>query len=134
MKVSIDIQAKDIADFMASVIEGNHMVRAWCGGIYLISPSETLLTMKNDSPWYSIPGLYSSRFEIEIHEILDESKEAKGKNLKKHLVSSTDFAEGFRLMLEKSPRHFADFISGNYDSITADVFIQYVALKEVVYG
>jgi hypothetical protein len=38
-------------------------------------------------------------------------------------------------MAEKSPQHFGDMLSeSNADSITADVFLQYVALGEIVYG
>jgi hypothetical protein len=39
-----------------------------------------------------------------------------------------------RLMAEKEPRHFADFMQENDDAVTGDVFLQCVLLKAVIYG
>jgi hypothetical protein len=55
-------------------------------------------------------------------------------NLRSHRVSAENFAKAFALMAKNSPDHFADFMSENEDAVTADVFLQYVALGEVVYG
>lgn len=134
MKVSIEISPKDIASLMVTVVEGNYMTRAWCAGIFIKKPKYSRLEHGNDDPWYAQPMLYSQPFEIEVHEIIDESKHAVGKNLKKHALTSVDFAKGFSLMVANSPHHFADFINGDYDIVTADVFLQYATLGEVVYG
>ena len=37
-------------------------------------------------------------------------------------------------MAKESPRHYGDLISGNFDAITADVFLQYALFEEVIFG
>lgn len=59
--------------------------------------------------------------DIETEEILGE-------------LSMKSIKEGESLMLEKSPSHFADIISNNDDSITADVWFQYAVMKDIIYG
>lgn len=49
-------------------------------------------------------------------------------------ISMTSIIRGEQLMSNKSPRHFADIIQDNADSITADVWFQYACLGEVIYG
>jgi hypothetical protein len=41
---------------------------------------------------------------------------------------------GLRLMAEKHPNHYSDFVSERYDSETGDVFIQLCLLGDVLYG
>lgn len=134
MKITLEISSQDIADLMVTAIEGNHMVRAWCAGVYLIEPKGFERDGFTKGPWYSKKEVWEKSFKIHVEELIDESLPPTGKNIKKHIVTSVDFAEGFKLMAKNSPDHFSDFMSGNYDAITADVFLQYAALKEVVYG
>jgi len=42
--------------------------------------------------------------------------------------------QGLNLMLEKAPKHFADFFSGNDDVITGDIFLQMCLFGEVKFG
>lgn len=41
---------------------------------------------------------------------------------------------GLILMAQKSPRHWGDFLAEDDDAITADIFLQYALLGDVVYG
>ena len=41
---------------------------------------------------------------------------------------------GLKLVAEKEPRRLAEIMSEDYDAETADVFIQYCVLGEIVYG
>jgi hypothetical protein len=122
---------------MVTAIEGNHMARSWCNGIYLkgswseLYEDRTALVAR---PWYANPTIYADDFLIEIEEIIDESKPLTAVNLKKHRCTPADFAKALALMAQHSPQHFADFLQENEDIYTADVFLQYVALGEVVYG
>lgn len=126
-EVKLTIDPKRIADMMCCAIEGNHMTRAWCEGVYLKKPARP---PKHDSgPWYTNPSLYEGDFEIEIIELAD----LKGKTVK-HLVGPKDFADAFTRMSRKCPEHFGDFLADNEDAITADVWLQLVALNEVIYG
>lgn len=42
--------------------------------------------------------------------------------------------KGLQIMANQEKRHFADFISGNYDGTTADVFLQCCIFGDVIYG
>lgn len=42
--------------------------------------------------------------------------------------------KGLSIMAKRYPRHFADFMSENDDSITADVFLQCALYQDVIYG
>ncbi len=41
---------------------------------------------------------------------------------------------GLQIMANKFPKHFADFISEDYDMVTGDVFLQCCLFKAVIYG
>lgn len=71
-----------------------------------------------------LAGVSTSWMEFRL--ILDDDK----------LVTFTVDAipKGLKIMAEKYPRHFGDFISENDDAITADVFFQCCLLGEIVYG
>ena len=53
---------------------------------------------------------------------------------KNYILDITFLCEGMKIMAEKYPIHFADFINENDDSITGDVFLQCCLFGEVIYG
>lgn len=136
MKITLEIPSEKIADLMVTAIEDNAMVRAWCNGVFLVEPKSygSAVDVNDQRPWYAKKEIYEKSFTICVQEILDESLAAEGKNIKKHNCTSVQMAEAFRLMAEKECRHFGDFMIDNYDIFTADVFLQLMALGEVVYG
>jgi len=52
----------------------------------------------------------------------------------KHTLNREKLEAGLKLMAEKSPKHFQDFINENEDAITADCFLQMALLQEHRYG
>jgi len=123
MEITIDISAQRIADLMVTAIEGD--ITYWCSAVLLKSVHQLQY-----SPWYSNPTLYDATdFIIEVHEIDDESAGAPPK------VRAID-KNAFKLGLERfaCSRHFGDFQAENEDATTGDVFLQFVALGEIVYG
>lgn len=64
---------------------------------------------------------------IEFSDLEDE--EAEHKNLTIEAIQ-----RGVKIMAEKYPRHFGDWLSENDDAITGDVFLQCCLFGEVVYG
>jgi hypothetical protein len=71
-------------------------------------------------------GRYSAKFDRES----DNEGDGKGRAT----FDSAALVNGLRLMAEKEPRHFADFMQENDDAVTGDVFLQCVLLKAVIYG
>ena len=58
-----------------------------------------------------------------------------GKGKKKTIVLNLDtITKGLQLMAQHSPRHFANLVNENGDATTGDVFVQYVAFGEIIYG
>jgi hypothetical protein len=129
MKVQTEIPAQRIADLMITAVEGNWMTRSWCNGIYKDEAVDT-----EEEPWYSDPKFWAGEFTITVDEIVDEGEPPEHQNLKRHVCTQETFAKGFEIMAQKYGRHFGDFMNENEDAITADVFLQCVALGEVVYG
>ena len=48
--------------------------------------------------------------------------------------NNTNIVKGLKLMREKSPSHYANIISGDWDVETADVLFQYIVMGEIVFG
>ena len=52
----------------------------------------------------------------------------------KFSLEKSKIYQGLRLMMERSPSHFAKALLNDGDAITADIFLQYSLFGEVVYG
>lgn len=148
--VPLEIPARRIADLFVNAFENNHMTLAWCGGVRFRHAifdgervSEGFRGFVDDegrpTPWYDDLRVWSSpAFAIDIYEIEDEGEhydlDESEANLKRHRVTRVELEGGLKLMAEKHARHFGDFMSENDDAVTADVFLQLVTLKDVIYG
>lgn len=126
LRVTIEVSAARIADMMVGAIEHNNMTAAWCAGV-LGRPRPKVAAPL----WYADPAFYEGDFTIEVLEMPDESRPNK---LKRHRVNRAGLAAGLALMAAKHGRHFGDMMAENDDAITADVFLQCIALRDVVYG
>ena len=125
MYVDVKIPEQAIADMMVTVIEGNHMVRAWCSGVRLVSHQQ--ITWKH--PWYSDPRVWLENFVLEVDEFSDE----EGKH-HTHRIRIQNFKDGIARMAETDAKHFGDWLNEDYDIVTADVWFQHIVLGEVRYG
>lgn len=63
--------------------------------------------------------------------LVDEIGES---SVKKTKIDLLRLKEALQLMAVKYPRHFSDFMQGNDDAITGDVFLQLAVFGDVVYG
>lgn len=116
-----EITSRRIADMMVGAIEGGSTY--WCNSISLQSP----VGVKHEGgPWYDNPAIYdhpSLRLRVKDGD--------EGANI---YITRQGIADGLTLMAEKSPNHFTDLVSETDDAETADVFLQYVCFREIVYG
>lgn len=55
-------------------------------------------------------------------------------NNKEYKLDLNAIKRGLLIMAKDEPKHFADLVNGNEDSITGDVFVQCCVLREVRYG
>lgn len=57
-----------------------------------------------------------------------------GQRLPVYRLDREALTRGMKIMQDKYPRHFGNFISENDDAETGDVFVQCCLLGEIVYG
>jgi hypothetical protein len=133
LNITIKVPAERIAYMMLGAIETSRMTRAWCKGV---APTERSTFAKRVEAgdfgrhWYADPKAYEAGLLIDVIEF-DETAREKDKV---HRVNSGGLRAGLRLMAEKYPWHFANMLAENDDEITHDVFLQCIALKDLVYG
>lgn len=120
MEININIPEERIKDILITAIEsppGTH----WCK-----------LTDCNKAP--SIDGqiklgIYDSFFHNNAGwmEFRDETGVL-------HILNWHSIHKGLKIMAEKVPFHFGNFLNDAHDAITADIFLQCCLLGEIVYG
>jgi hypothetical protein len=71
---------------------------------------------------------------LDGHLIITISEEGDDNDGTKHKLTFEGFKKGIELMHDKYPRHYGDFISEDFDAVTADVALQCAVLGEVIYG
>ena len=49
-------------------------------------------------------------------------------------IDPTTIAEGLKVMAQKYPKAWADFMAENDDAETGDIFLQCICFGEVIYG
>lgn len=124
--VGVSIPARMIADLLVTAMEGG-------SGYWIASakPNDTWVqpTKKENgytTTWYDDEVFVGSdHFSFTL--IADEDPLPR-------VVDTAAIYRGLAKMAEKSPKHFADIIADNHDADTADVFLQWVALGEIIYG
>lgn len=126
MEIKLYITPKKLAYIMISAVEGNHMTRAWVSKLYVTGTSKKW----DGKLWYGEPSFYEEDFSFSVVEYDEVTGEKKVRR-----ITQKKMQKGVKLMAEKYAGHFADwFGDGGWDNITADTFLQCVALGEVVYG
>ena len=120
IKAEVTVARDDVAYMLIDALEGGS--NYW----YVIDLSKSKC----------IDGLCIS--EAPFHggylSIDDSNNDEQEASIKPVIVDEGRCIAGLQLMADRYPRHFADFIAGNGDADTADVFLQCVVLGEVVYG
>jgi len=75
-------------------------------------------------------------FGLILEELSDESERDPDKayTVTKYPLNRKRLLAGLKIMADKHPRHWANFISENDDAETGDVFLQLACLGKIVYG
>lgn len=125
MKIMIDVEMRRIQDLLCCAMEGGS--NYWCRIDKFNPPSEfknrldkTMLIAHVDYP--TNPGgslILSDREDTEFsNKVLDIDACVKGLNV----------------MVRDYPEHFAQFMSGNEDANTGDIFLQCCLFEKVIFG
>ena len=114
-KIEKEVTTQLISDMLITAIESS--ISYWCGSI-----SSNFNNYKSDIPYYA--NCFDQNWSI-IIKPHDEDFIT---------LNIQSIQNGLNLMANKQPKHFFNMINDDYDAQTADVFFQYVALGELVYG
>lgn len=119
----VNIPILRIADLLCTAFEGG--VGYWCTIVGYDTPENPVKILDEDHLYkYADYPLTGGAVHCEITETEGEQKRLDGVSI----------VEGLKIMAEKYPRHFSNFISENEDAETGDVFLQCCLLGEVVFG
>lgn len=134
MKIETDVKLDNIAGLLCSAFEGG--IGYWAKIVDYKEPEE-LVDLGKSFMWQDSNGekvtpkhIYyplSKGGAVIIKDIEDDEGQ-------EYFVDLETVERGLKLMQEKYPHHFGDFISENYDAITGDVLIQLAVFSELVYG
>jgi len=124
MDITTNIPDTLIAGLLCAAFEGG--VGYWCTITGYTEPEVPRSVWGEDRIYRHVD--YPLTGGAVLCEVTDEDEPER-------LVLDREAVErGLRLMAEKAPRHWGDFLAENYDADTGDVFVQLALLGEIVYG
>lgn len=134
MDLSIKISDRRIAQLLVSAFESG--TSYWCRIMDTKEPKVQRMVLDEGDeggkiwPYYDYPltgGAVICRIDDGDTEDTDES-------FKPLTLDLAAIERGLKLMAEKHPQHFGDFLAENDDAFTGDVFLQCCLLGALVYG
>lgn len=127
VKVETEVSLRRVCDMMIGAIEGGSTY--WAQSVKYIGA----VALADNLYWYDCPELLNQPGEIfEIRYDDPDKEEGNGKGRKR--VTSAAIKRGLSIMANDCPKAFAEMLSENDDSTTADIFLQCVVLGDVIYG
>lgn len=125
IEVTQQIPIRRVADILCTAIES--------GSSYWVHVADVEQGANDSAPWEQeyTPSYIRAPFSANGWvEIIDTESGDNGR----YLLDRAALERGLKVMAEKYPRHWADFIAENEDATTGDVFLQCALFGEVVYG
>lgn len=121
--VPLQVPVERIKDLLTSAFEG--------GSNYWVEVAERIGEAKNnkDAPFLSDAPFVKDGY-LKIKEDESES-DTKGGWFN---IDPKTIAEGLKVMAQKYPKAWADFMNENDDAETGDIFLQCICFGEVIYG
>jgi hypothetical protein len=84
--------------------------------------------------WCSNELGFESQAKLALTENGVEVFDTEGDKETKFILNRTSIARGLNAMMTNEIKHFADFVTGDYDETTGDVFLQCCLFGEVIYS
>lgn len=123
--VTLSVPLSRITDMIIGAIEGDS--NYWLERFTSVSHVKGT----RPGPWYTDEATWENPFVVEARYGSYENDEDEPTVL---TLTEANLVTGLLLMAKNSPRHFADMLSENDDAVTADIFMQYFVLGEIIYG
>lgn len=130
---TVEITPAEIAGLLCSAFEGG--IRYWCSSTSTILPSGVHFADFAPGGKHSIPGhkYFGVRdlapLVLGCAVILRDREEERDIRL-----DCAAIERGIKIMKEKYPAHFGNWMSNKEDAETGDVFVQCCVFGEIVYG
>jgi hypothetical protein len=121
------VTAQAVADLITTALEGGS--NYWLRCVELVRPHPP---EGQDGPWYADASVYVGEFEILC--TYDDPDGDEGVDYKTSRVGREAVATGLALFSQAYPRSFGRFLNEDYDANDADIFMQMLLLKEVIYS
>jgi hypothetical protein len=128
INVTTNVPTEQVQNAIISAIEGEYS--PWLLHIQL---DHSTTPPEPNMVWYGQLALYDENlvFTLLVDDPEAESDEPPPLRVK---ITSGTIKSALTLMATNYPRHFADLINENDDAITADVLLQLMVYKDVIYG
>lgn len=130
MKLELEINKGRIADLLCSGFEGG--INYWAFGRNITNPSEAPKVYLEDfAEWDEIyPHCHYPLVDGGVYQVTDTTED----QYQIYTLTLPKVESGLKLMAEKYPHHFGNWLSEDDDATTGDVFIQCCLFGEVKYG
>lgn len=121
-----------IAGLLCTAIEGGYH-RYWGNVEVAYKPTQEEINDKEKyGDWAGYPQYLVSHRNFKLRVISEWWYEPELP--KTTILKLSTLKKGLKVMSEKYPKHFKDFLIENCDAITGDVFLQCCVEGEVIYG
>lgn len=126
--VLVNIKLDDIANLLCSAFEGGS--NYWYMIVEQTQPEEYTFRTSKKQIFPHIDFPLNPGGSLKITTL--EKDKIGGKRF--WYLNLETIKDGMQTFLEDYPLHFADFVSGDSDAITGDVFLQCCLFGKVIYG
>ncbi len=121
IQLHLDIDPERITNLLSCAFED--------GSAYWASVRSDLSDKRGQEFWFEAPMAGGH-----IGIVLKDPEDGPINDAHLWTVDQQACERGLKLMAEKHPRHFAEFMRENEDAETGDVFLQCVCFGELVFG
>lgn len=120
INININIDDKSLQNLFVGALEGGSNYWYYLPDHFDVPKGECLST-------WIFEQVMNNNLQVKVHDTEDEESFLGW-------INKYNILTGIQLMADKYKNHFSDFISERDDATTADVFLQLVVLKKIVYG
>ena len=127
--ITISITARRIKDLLCCAFEGG--IGYWCKitGYLPVGIPFIIIDEHDGHPYLDAPFYEGGAVVLSIYEPINEDEPKVTYALDREAIK-----KGLKVMSEKYPKHFNNFVISNEDAITGDVFVQCCLFGEVIYS
>lgn len=122
------VDANDIVNLLVTAFDGN-MTSMWARAETDMPDEPDWSWCKNPEQWKDVRKCYVASYcggSVTMIDLEDDDK--------RYRLDKAALEKGIKVMAEKFPRHFSDFLTENDDAITGDVYVQCCCFGDVIYG